>query len=148
MEPVYKGASMNKKSIFALWGGFFILCAGLGFIQQPQGVLKTILTLISIAFFVPPAFLLYDSIRRKDLETLKLIRNLSALSLLMSLLLIILNIVCAPGPVLLGNILNSILTIVSAPMICCGNWFLSMFLWACLLMVSLKGLKESKKEAK
>lgn len=136
---------MNKKLLFSLWAGLFILCAGLGFIQQPEGAVKVVLTLTSLVFFLPPAWLLYESIQKKDKETLKLIRNLSALSLLSTLVLIVLNILSALGPILLGDILHSILTIVSSPMICCGNWFLSMFLWACLLMVSLKSLKESGK---
>ena len=41
----------------------------------------------------------------------------------------------------LGNLLHIVLTIVSAPMMASGSWILSLFLWACLLMASLKKLK-------
>ena len=129
---------MNKKTLFILWAVLFIVCAGLGFIPEPAGALKIFLFLISLAFFLPPALLLYLSIRSRDSWCLKLIRNLSALSLLSTLILMVLNIASALWPEAAGTILHSVLTIVSSPMLCCGNWFLSMFLWACLLMVSLK----------
>ena len=132
---------MNKKSLFILWGAFFILCAGLGFIQEPTGLSKILMRILSLVFFLPPALLLCLSSRQKDRNTLMLIRNLSFFSLLLTLLFIVLNIMSALWPLIAGNILHSILTIVSSPMFCCGNWFLSLFLWACLLMVSLRELK-------
>ena len=42
---------------------------------------------------------------------------------------------------LLGLVLHYVLTIVSSPMICSGHWAMSLFLWACLLMVSLSKKK-------
>ena len=133
---------MNKKLLFSLWAALFILCAALGFIPEPAGILKTLLFFLALLFFLPPVGLLFLSVRNQDQNTLKLIRNLSALSLLTTLIVMVLNIVSALWPAMAGNILYSILTIVSSPMICCGNWFLSMFLWACLLMVSLRELRK------
>ena len=75
---------------------------------------------------------------RADRETALLIRNLSALSLGVTLVTLILNFILAVSSEFLGNVLHYILVIVSAPMICSGYWVLSLFLWACLLMVSLK----------
>ena len=129
---------MNKKVFFALWGVLFILCAGLGFIPAPQGGLKALMTAVSLLFFLPPAVLLY----RADRNTTLLIRNLSALSLGVTLLTLILNFVLAVSSETLGNILHYVLVIVSAPMICSGYWVLSLFLWACLLMVSLKNTRK------
>ena len=128
---------MNKKSLFVLWGVLFLLCAGLGFIPEPAGTLKTLMTAASVLFFLPPAVLLY----RPDRDTALLIRNLSALSLGVTLVTLILNFVAAVGSETLGNILHYILVVVSSPMICSGYWVLSLFLWACLLMVSLRQLK-------
>ena len=28
---------MTKRTLFALWGGLFLLCAGLGFLPEPEG---------------------------------------------------------------------------------------------------------------
>ena len=129
---------MNKKNLFVLWGVLFILCAGLGFLPEPAGLLKGLMTALSVLFFVPPALLLYHA----DRETALLIRNLAALSLGVTLVTLILNFVLAVSSETLGNILHYILAVVSAPMICSGYWVLSLFLWACLLMASLKLLKK------
>ena len=125
---------MNRKTIFALWSVLFILCAGLGFIPAPTGVVKGLMTALSVLFFLPPAWLLY----RADRETALLIRNLSALSLGVTLVTLILNFVLAVSSEFLGTVLHYVLVVVSAPMICSGYWVLSLFLWACLMMASLK----------
>ena len=125
---------MNKKVLFVLWGVLFLLCAGLGFLPEPEGFGKGLLTGVSVLFFLPPALLLY----RTDAPTAQLIRNLSALSLGITMVTLILNFVLAVSSETLGNILHAVLTVVSAPMICSGYWVLSLFLWSCLLMVSLK----------
>ena len=80
------------------------------------------------------ALLLYRSEKQDAL----LIRNLSALSLTLTLVLLILNFLLAFSSETLGQILHYVLIIVSCPMICSGHWALSLFLWACLLMASLK----------
>ena len=129
---------MNQKILFALWGVFFLLCAGLGFLPESTGWM----TALSLLFFLPPAALLYRADREKDRHTLLLVRNLSLLSLAVTLVALILNFVLAVSSETLGNILHSVLTIVSAPMICSGYWVLSLFLWACLLMASLRLLKK------
>ena len=129
---------MNKKNLFVLWGVLFILCAGLGFLPEPAGLLKGLMTALSVLFFVPPALLLYHA----DRETALLIRNLSALSLGVTLVTLILNFVLAVSSEFLGNVLHYILVVVSSPMICSGYWVLSLFLWACLLMVSLQNLRK------
>ena len=38
----------------------------------------------------------------------------------------------------LGNALHALLTVVGCPMITSGHWAMSLFLWACLLVASLK----------
>ena len=130
---------MNKKILFAIWGVLFLLCAGLGFIPEPQGAAKGLMTALSVLFFVPPAVLLY----RCDRDTSLLIRNLSLLSLGVTLVTLILNFILAVSSEFLGTVLHYILVVVSAPMICSGYWVLSLFLWACLLMASLKMQKKS-----
>lgn len=133
---------MNKKTLYVLWAGMYILCAGLGFIPEPQGAGRVVLTLLSLLFFVPPALLLRLAVQTKDKTTLLLIRNLSALSLGLTLLLIVLGIATAMGSVWLGNFLHAVLVIVSAPMICSGFWALSMFLWAFLMMAARRHCKK------
>ena len=133
---------MKKPTLYMLWACLFIICAGLGFIPNPTGALRILLTLISVGFFVPPALLVYRSSRNGDRHTVQLIRNLSALSLLLTLVLLILNFLSTLGSALLGRILYYVLVIISSPMVCCGYWALSLFLWACLLIVTLQQLRK------
>lgn len=132
---------MNQKTLYALWGGMFILCAGLGFIPEPTGALQWLLTALSVSFFIPPFLLLHKAHQAQDRAVIQLIRNLSALSLLLTLVLLLVNFLSLMAPEILGNLLYILLVIVSAPMVCAQYWVLSLFLWACLLMVTLKLLR-------
>ena len=133
---------MRKQALFALWAAGFIVCAGLGFIPEPEGGVRTVLTLLSVLFFVPPALLIYDAVRQSDRKQLQLIRNLSAASLGLTALLLICNFLSVLGSEALGDFLYSVLIVVSSPMVCGGSWGLSLFLWACLLMVCLQQLRK------
>jgi len=124
---------MKKKTLFALWGGLFILCAGLGFIPNPEGAVRIGLTLLSVLFFLPPALLLR---LHGDRATVTLVRNLSLLSLALTLLALVLNFLFALSSETVGSVLHYVLIIVSSPMVCSGYWVLSLFLWACLLTLS------------
>ena len=132
---------MIRKLLFALWGILFSLCAGLGFIPEPEGLMATALTVVSIVSFLPPWILLYRAGKSGPAADILLIRNLSALSLGMTLAALIANFFTAFASETLGLILHYILIIVSSPMVCSGHWAMSLFLWACLLMVSLKHSK-------
>ena len=135
---------MNKNHVFALWGGLFSVCAAAGFINAQSTATQVLMTLLSIVFFVPGALLLQLSRTGGDLSIAVLVRNLSLASLILTTVLLIANFLSALAPELVGNILYGILVIVSTPMICCGNWALSMFLWACLMVCSIKILKTKK----
>lgn len=129
---------MKNKTLFTLWGGLFIVCALLGFIPEPAGLLRLLLTAVSVLFFLPPAAVLYRAKQEGDDRNRQLIRNLSALSLGLTLGLLILNFLVAFGAEAAGTMLYVMLVIVSSPMVCSGYWALSLFFWACLLMASLR----------
>ena len=133
---------MKTKSLLAIWGIFYIICAGLGFIPEPEGTVRIFLTVISILFFVPPAILLFDAFSAGDEKTIRLIRLLSALSLALTLVLLTANFLAALGASWLGTLLHILLVIGSAPMLCSNYWVLSLFLWAVLLVASCQKRKE------
>ena len=125
---------MTDKTLYILWGSLFALCAGLGFLPEASWVTM----LASIIFFLPPAMLL----RRGRADTVKLIRNLSILSLTLTALLLVVNFLAAVRSEGVGTLVHYLLVVVSSPMVCSGHWAMSLFLWACLLMVSLGKLKK------
>ena len=132
---------MKKSVLYALWGGMFALCAGLGFIPEPEGFVKGLLTVLSVAFFIPPFLLIHQS-AGKDRKTLNLILNLSIASLVLTVVVLVLNLMTLTASETVGNILYYILVIVSSPMVCSQYWALGLFLWACLMIVCTKELKK------
>ena len=133
---------MKEKTLYGIWLFLFILCAGLGFIPEPVGFGKAILVMLSILFFLPGILLLVKATRTEDRKTVLRIRRLSATSLMLTLAFLVANVFSVNFPDIVGDILYGILTVVSAPMICSQFWFLSMFLWACLLIGSLSRPKK------
>lgn len=125
---------MKNRSLFIAWAFLFILCAIGGFIPVTKTVVRILLTGLSLLFFLPPALLL----RRGNSDERHLVRNLSALSLVLTVLLLIANFLTAFRSEALGNALHALLTVVGCPMITSGHWAMSLFLWACLLVASLK----------
>ena len=65
---------MSNTVLYALWGGLYALCAGLGFVTEPGPTLRLLMILLSVALFIPP-FLLN---RKGNRRTRLLVRNLSA----------------------------------------------------------------------
>ena len=119
--------------MYGIWLFLFILCAGLGFIPEPEGFGKAILVILSILFFVPGAILLVNAIRAENRKTVLLIRKLSITSLVLTLALLVANLFSVNASKVIGDILYGLLAVISAPMLCGQYWFLSLFLWACLL---------------
>lgn len=136
---------MKRSVYFALWGGLFVLCAGLGLIPEPQGAVKWFLVALAAAFFVPPALLVRKAAREKDFVTLRLIRNLSIASLVLTVAVLIGNFLSVMAPEALGNALYIMLVIVSSPMVCGQYWLLSLFLWAFLMTYCIARLTRKKR---
>lgn len=141
---------MKDLKLYLYWLYLFILCAALGFIPAPRSPLvAALLTLLTIAFFVPPAMLLYRDIHHRQRKHLKNILIISTCSLALTLVLFIANTlsVLAADNLLLGNILNALLVVFTAPMMCAPYQFLGMFGWACLLFTALSFWKKTGKSS-
>ena len=136
---------MKKSTRDDSWGALFIVCAGFGFIREPQGGLKALLVMLAAGFFVPGALLLYNGLRTGDTALVKRICLISAASLGLTLLLLIANFLSIFLSQQMGNALYALLVIVSAPMVCGQYWAVSLFAWACLLLAGLSGLRRLKK---
>ena len=135
---------MSNKTLYYIWGGLFIFCGLLGFIPQPEGIVKVLMVLSSLVFFVPGAMLLYLNHKDGNLGTIKVVRNLSAISLGVTLFLLVLNFLSGKASSAMGDFLYGLLTMLSSPMVCSQYWFASLFLWACLLMTAISFLKKKK----
>ncbi len=130
---------MRKWILYGFWVAQFILCAVLGFIHNTDNLGKILQTVLGIAFFVPAVILLIDAIRQGDRKELLRLAVISGSSLGATMILLVVNVLSVGASVTVGNVLFGILTVVSAPMVCCRYWIVSLFLWACLLMGALYG---------
>lgn len=116
------------------WGALYILCAALGFLVSPSGLLKAALVLFSIVFFVPGALLLTEGFKKGNRRLVLAIRWICIISLLLTTVLVLVFFACAA--LASEAVVNGVfvaLTLLSAPMISSQYWILSIFLWACLL---------------
>ncbi|MCD7756506.1 MAG: hypothetical protein LUJ09_09340 [Firmicutes bacterium] len=135
----------NAKSLYIAWAVMYILCTALGFIPNPEGVLYGVLVCAAVCFYLPAGVLLYEAIRAGSRRDIVRVRNLSLLSLGLTMAAIIANFLSFYASDAGGKLLYWLLIVVSTPMICGQSWLLGMFGWACLLMVSLKHSRKAKK---
>ena len=136
---------MKKNGLFALWGVLYAVCCGLGFVTQPGAALKALMIVLGLVFYAPPMALLRRAKVSRDLSTVVLVRNLAAISLLLTLVLLVANVLSLLGGAALGDVLNAILAIVSVPMFCGQIWVLTLFCWAFLMIAANKLVKQMKK---
>lgn len=132
---------MNKK-IPILWAALWAACAGLSAIPGPTGALQGLMVVLTLAFFIPPAWLLYRAIPRRELAVIRALRNASLGTLALTLVLLVVNLLSADASAAAGRVLYVLLVLVSVPMVCGQAWALGLFLWACLLMVCSSQLKK------
>ena len=129
---------MKKWILYGIWGCLYVLCAVSGFlVTDPSSRQQWALFLLSLLFFAPPALLLVDAYRFKEQKTFLLLRWISGLSLALTLVLLVTNLLSALGSEALGTAVYHILVLVSVPMICSQRWFFILFLWACVFFATL-----------
>ena len=127
---------MKSKVLYPVWVILYILCVCLGAISQRSDAGQVLLTGISLVFYIPPVIILINAIREKDKKTLKQLRMISAISLGLTLLALVGNILSVLAAQIVGDILYVVLLFVSAPMLCCKYWVLTLLLWATLFFAS------------
>ncbi len=127
---------MKQKVLYALWGFGYILCLGLGLIPERSAATGVVLTVLSVVFFLPGALLLGKAISSGDKKELIRLRWISGLSLSLTFLVLLGNLLSLYSSTALGNVMHGLLCIVSVPMLCSDLWLLPLFLWACLLFTT------------
>ena len=132
---------MKPKILYPLWGALYIICAFLGAIPERSMVAEAVMTALSLLFFVPPALLLVAAWKTYDTAAMKRLCLISAFSLGLTVLALVGNFLSVFYSTLAGDILYIILLAVSAPMLCCKFWALSLLLWAILFFSAISALK-------
>ena len=134
----------RERKLSVAWAVLYILCAVFGFIPARTDFQLVLEIGLAIGFFVPPAMLLYDAAAKEDSRWIHRIFVLSIVSLALSLLFLVLNFLSIYFSRGLGNAVYYILNLVSVPMLCFQFWLVSLFGWACLMMVCRQELQKIK----
>lgn len=129
---------MKKTVLYIIWGILYCACVGFSFIKDPTVGEKVFLVALSIGFFVPPFALAIQARKEENRKTLLALRLVSIGVLVLSLVLLVLNFLSLYFSAHTGLVLYVLLVMFSTPMVCGQYWFVGLFLWACLLMVTLQ----------
>lgn len=127
---------MKQKILYPIWAVLYVICVCLGAIPERSSGLQAVMTVVSIASFVPGGWILTEAIIKWDKKTMFHIRLISGLSLGLTLLAMVGNLMSALGSETLGIIMHVILVFVSAPMMSWGS-ILSPLFWAVLFFASI-----------
>ena len=128
---------MKNSVLFAVWAVLYVICTLLGLVPMDGGFGRALTVFLSILFFLPGGMLVYRGVKGKNAKLLRAVRIISVTSLALTLILLVASFLSVLASQTTGNLIHVFLTLVSTPMICIGNWFISLFLWACLLMSTL-----------
>ena len=126
----------KKTAIYILWAVLYCACVGCAFIPDPGAVGKGLLILLSLLFFAPPFYLVFRARKEESRKTLLALRLVSLGVLLLSMILLVLNFLSVYFSAHTGLVLYVLLVMFTPPMSCSQQWFLSLFLWACLWMLT------------
>ena len=122
--------------LYGAWPCLYILCVGLGTVEQVEGLGKVLFILTSLIFFVPGVCLLVLGIGEKNQKMVLRVRIIALCSLALTVIVFCANLIAVTGSGETGSFLHDLLNLVSAPMFCSQYRIIGVFLWACLLVAS------------
>ena len=122
--------------LYAIWLGLYILCVGLGTVENVAGAGKVLFILTALIFFIPGILLLMMGRKEHNKKMIRRVRIVSICSLALTVIVFCANVMAVAASGQVGSFLNDLLNLVSAPMFCAQYWILSLFCWACLLSAS------------
>jgi len=130
-------SAVKKPIIYTFWGVMYAICVGLSFVAATDIYGKVLLNTVGILFFLPPGYLLWRANKEGDKKTIRLLRIVSICVLVLAMALICLNFASANWSAQTGLTLYVMLVMFAAPIGCVQSWAMALFLWACVLMVTL-----------
>ena len=128
--------SVKEILSYCVWLCLYILCVGLGTIEEAAGIGKVLFILTGLILFLPGVFLLHLGKREKNKKITLRVRIVAICSLSLTAIVFCANVIAVSADASVGRILYDMLNLVSAPMFCSQYWILSIFCWACLLSAS------------
>ena len=136
---------MKKSYLYIAWAILYAVCLGVSFTPSPQGVGEFFLIAAAILFFVPPYVLLWRARKAQDRRTVVILRLICIVVLALTVIFLCLNFLAVNFSTATGLVLHVLLVMVSVPMVCGQYWTMSLFLWACLFMLTFQRISPYQK---
>lgn len=127
--------------LYAIWFCLYVLCVGLGTVENVEGAGKIFFVLTSLIFFIPGILLLILGKNARNKKMILRVRIVSICSLALTVIVFCANVIAVSSSNATGVFLNDLLNLVSAPMFCAQYWVLSLFCWASLFSASFQKMK-------
>ena len=129
---------MKKSYLYIAWAVLYAVCLGVSFTPNPTGIGEFFLIATALLFFVPPFVLLWRARKAQDRRTVIILRLICIVVLALTALFLCLNFLAVNFSEAAGLVLHVLLVMFSVPMVCGQYWTMSLFLWACLLMLTFQ----------
>ena len=134
--------SLKEIISYCVWLCLYILCVGLGTVEEVAGIGKVLFILTGLIFFLPGIYLLHLGKQEQNKKMILRVRIVAICSLALTMIVLSANVIAVSADASVGRNLYEMLNLVSAPMFCIQYWIVSIFLWACLLSASLMKTKK------
>ena len=122
---------MKKNTIlYIVWAVLYCACVGFSFVSNRNLGGKIFLIGLNLVFYVPPFVL--------AIKALKTLRWISVSVLVLATVMLVLNILSVKFSARVGLIMYVLLAVLAPPLACAQQFALSLFLWACLLMLTIQ----------
>ena len=134
--------SLKEIISYCVWLCLYILCVGLGTVEEVAGIGKVLFILTGLIFFLPGIYLLHLGKQEQNKKMILRVRIVAICSLALTMIVFSANVIAVSADASVGRNLYEMLNLVSAPMFCIQYWIVSIFLWACLLSASFQKNKK------
>ena len=134
--------SLKEIISYCVWLCLYILCVGLGTVEEVAGIGKVLFILTGLIFFLPGIYLLHLGKQEQNKKMILRVRIVAICSLALTMIVFCANVIAVSADTSVGRNLYDMLNLVSAPMFCIQYWIVSIFLWACLLSASFQKNKK------
>ena len=122
--------------LYAAWLCLYILCVGLGTVDEVEGAGKVFFVLTALIFFIPGIILLVLGKKQQNKKMVLRVRLIAICSLVLTVAVFCATVLAVGSSAQMGSFLHDLLNLVSAPMFCSQYWIVSLFCWGCLLSAS------------
>ena len=129
---------MKKTVLYSIWGVLYCACVGFSFVSPTNAGGKAFLVILSLGFFVPPYILLFQAKKQENRKVIKTLRWISISVLVLAMILLALNILSVKFSAQTGLLVFVMLAMLAPPLACAQQFALCLFLWACLMMLTLQ----------